>query len=44
MADQEPEQSQAAAAENATAPAADPGGTEETAPSLEQQLRLAFLG
>ncbi len=41
MADQEPEQSQAAAAENATAPAADPGGMEETAPSLEQQLRLA---
>jgi len=43
MADQEPDYSEAAAARNAAAPAtaADPGVMEETAPSLEEQLRLA---
>ncbi len=43
MADQEPDYSQAAPAANASAPAGDtdPGPKAESAPSLEQQLRLA---
>jgi molecular chaperone GrpE len=43
MADQEPGFSEAAAAENPTAPAtgADPGPSAEPAPDLAQQLRLA---
>lgn len=43
MADQEPDNFQAAAARNANAPAtdADPAVKGETAPSLEEQLRLA---
>ncbi len=42
MADQEPDYSEAAAAQNAAAPASapDPGVKQETAPSLEEQLRL----
>lgn len=43
MADQEPDYSEAAAAQNAAAPAsaADPGVKEAAAPSPEEQLRLA---
>ena len=43
MSDQEPDYSQAAAGQNATAPATDagPGANEETALSLEEQLRQA---
>ena len=43
MADQEPDYSQDAATQNATAPAseADPGVKEEAAPGLEEQLHLA---
>jgi molecular chaperone GrpE len=43
MADQEPDYSQAAADQNATAPASDagPGAKAQTAPGLEEQLRQA---
>ncbi len=43
MADQEPDYSEAAAAQGAAAPAgaADPGASDATAPDLEEQLRLA---
>jgi molecular chaperone GrpE len=43
MADQEPDDPQTAAAQNAASPSSDgnPGATDESAPGLEEQLRLA---